>query len=793
MKLRKTWAALLLLLCLGLLGKSGLLAADKTVPVTVKIKRGKGVATLYPLDKNNKPDIRNPLLEFQNVKEQEKGYADEGTAEVKVKTYFMLSVLPYDDSFPAYDLYKVERVVSEAGKEDKRELVTMKKSKYSSLYTTPAYGFKEDTQITKVVYEVTLVDAIGITFNAPDKQDGELTLTYDVKQKGKPVETKTLTASGKIPIGVEFLNVSLTSKKQTLKPEVKYRAQEVTKKLNLKLENGKWTGRIPLQDLLDLYIDIRYVVNDVLITFDTPPADKGTVKVTYMKDGAAQELTSGTRVPINTELSVEVTKAQTNASLEVSVQKEGATKTKVEMTANGAIYTGKVTADASLKLFFSFYKTVPVTVKIMGGKGGAALYTRDQNGKPDTKNPLLTIQNVEEQGKKDEGSVDVKELTFFALTVTPYEKDFPAYALYRVVRVVFKAGKEDKRELVPMTKDTQSNSYTSIFYGFVEDTKVTQVFYEVIFTDVLSVTFNAPDKQDGELTLTYDVREKGKPVETKTLTASGKIPIGVEFLNVSLTSKKQTLKPEVKYRAQEVTKKLNLKLENGKWTGRIPLQDLLDLYIDIRYVVNDVLITFDTPPADKGTVKVTYMKDGAAQELTSGTRVPINTELSVEVTKAQTNASLEVSVQKEGATKTKVEMTANGATYTGKVIANKSLKLFFRFEASANNPGTPNNPGSPSNPSNPSMPQKPGTAVEDALLAAVTVAPNPFDAQLVISNIAQQGVKYTLLNTNGACVLVGEITGEFEVLETSLLPSGLYLLQLTTPDGATRLLRVVKR
>ena len=153
--------------------------------------------------------------------------------------------------------------------------------------------------------------------------------------------------------------------------------------------------------------------------------------------------------------------------------------------------------------------------------------------------------------------------------------------------------------------------------------------------------------------------------------------------------------------------------------------------------------------------------------------MPINTELSVEVTKAQAASPLAVSILKEGSQeKTKVEMTANGNIYTGKVTADASLKLFFSFEASDNDQDTP---------------------VEDARLAAVTVAPNPFDAQLVISNIAQQGVKYTLLNTNGTCVLIGEITGEFEALETSLLPSGLYLLQLTTPDGATRLLRVVKR
>ena len=422
-------------------------------------------------------------------------------------------------------------------------------------------------------------------------------------------------------------------------------------------------------------------------------------------------------------------------------------------------------------------KTVPVTVKIMAGKGTAALYPLGKDNKPDPKNPLLAFQNIKEQeaGYVSDGmaTAEVKVKTYFMLRVLPLEGSFPAYDLYKVERVVSEAGKEDKREPITMKKGKQSNLYTSPAYGFAENTKITKVVYEVTFADALDVTFNTPDKRDGELTLTYDIKRKDKPVETKTLTASGKIPIGVEFLNISLTSKKLSQKPEVKYTAHTGEKLVELTLEKGKWTGKIPLDGILKLDIAIRYVANDALITFDAPPAAKGTVKVTYMKEGAAQELTSGTRVPINTELSVEVTKAQAASPLAVSVLKEGSQeKTKVEMTANGNIYTGKVTADASLKLFFSFEASDNDQDTP---------------------VEDARLAAVTVAPNPFDAQLVISNIAQQGVKYTLLNTNGACVLIGEISGEFEALETSLLPSGLYLLQLTTPDGATRLLRVVKR
>ncbi len=417
-------------------------------------------------------------------------------------------------------------------------------------------------------------------------------------------------------------------------------------------------------------------------------------------------------------------------------------------------------------------KTVPVTVKIKAGKGVVALYETDQKGKMLTDKMLLRFQNIEEPKIETEGTVEVKANTAFVLFSYPNEEKFPYYDLYKVERVVSEAGKEDKREQVTMKKGKDFNSYTSTPpYGFKEDTKITKVVYEVTFTDAIDVTFTPPAESEGVLTLSYfDKQTKA----TKTLTASGKIPIGVEFLNISLTSKKLSQKPEVKYTSQVGTEKLvDLTLEKGKWTGKIPLDDVLKLNIVIRYIANDVLIAFDAPPADKGTVKVTYMKDGATQELTSGMRVPINTELSLEVTKAQASATVEVAVQKEGSEEqTKVEMTAAGNTYTGKVIADASLKFFFRFATTGDNPGTP---------------------VEDAHLAAVTVAPNPFDAQLVISNIAQQGVKYTLLNTNGTCVLIGEITGEFEALETSILPSGLYLLQLTTPDGATRLLRVVKR
>ena len=85
----------------------------------------------------------------------------------------------------------------------------------------------------------------------------------------------------------------------------------------------------------------------------------------------------------------------------------------------------------------------------------------------------------------------------------------------------------------------------------------------------------------------------------------------------------------------------------------------------------------------------------------------------------------------------------------------------------------------------------PATAIEDAAFAGVVIAPNPFDNQLRIMNGELRG-EYALLNAQGVVVRSGNMDGNEVMIETTDLPSGLYLLRLTATNGATKVVTVVK-
>ncbi len=84
------------------------------------------------------------------------------------------------------------------------------------------------------------------------------------------------------------------------------------------------------------------------------------------------------------------------------------------------------------------------------------------------------------------------------------------------------------------------------------------------------------------------------------------------------------------------------------------------------------------------------------------------------------------------------------------------------------------------------------TPVEEALLAQVAVAPNPFAGQLRIAHAEVTEGAYALLNASGVVVRQGVLEGSETVLDTADVPAGLYLLQLRTANGVARTVRVVK-
>ena len=81
--------------------------------------------------------------------------------------------------------------------------------------------------------------------------------------------------------------------------------------------------------------------------------------------------------------------------------------------------------------------------------------------------------------------------------------------------------------------------------------------------------------------------------------------------------------------------------------------------------------------------------------------------------------------------------------------------------------------------------KKQGNAVEDAVLANISVAPNPFSAQLRILNPEGISLRYELVNQMGAVLRSGVINSLEEVVDTEALPAGLYFVRLEA-QGKTR-------
>ena len=83
-------------------------------------------------------------------------------------------------------------------------------------------------------------------------------------------------------------------------------------------------------------------------------------------------------------------------------------------------------------------------------------------------------------------------------------------------------------------------------------------------------------------------------------------------------------------------------------------------------------------------------------------------------------------------------------------------------------------------------------AVEDAVLASVVVAPNPFSSQLRIVNPEGVAATYELVTLSGVVVRAGVLEGTETVVDSEALPAGLYFVRVTTENGAQRVVRVVK-
>ena len=83
------------------------------------------------------------------------------------------------------------------------------------------------------------------------------------------------------------------------------------------------------------------------------------------------------------------------------------------------------------------------------------------------------------------------------------------------------------------------------------------------------------------------------------------------------------------------------------------------------------------------------------------------------------------------------------------------------------------------------------TAVEETQWSDVTIAPNPFNTYIRI--YSSEIFSYALFNVQGLLMLNGNATNTYTELATSSLPKGIYLLQLRTTNGASKVYKVIKQ
>ncbi len=89
------------------------------------------------------------------------------------------------------------------------------------------------------------------------------------------------------------------------------------------------------------------------------------------------------------------------------------------------------------------------------------------------------------------------------------------------------------------------------------------------------------------------------------------------------------------------------------------------------------------------------------------------------------------------------------------------------------------------------QPQTP-QAVEDAVLASLAVAPNPFTSQLRIENPEGVTVRYELVNASGVVVRAGAFSATEVFVDTEVLSAGVYFVRIETQNGAKRVVKVFK-
>ncbi len=273
--------------------------------------------------------------------------------------------------------------------------------------------------------------------------------------------------------------------------------------------------------------------------------------------------------------------------------------------------------------------------------------------------------------------------------------------------------------------------------------------------------------------LKKDVKLKakfGQETVKATLTIEGenhgKVKVGTTVLNAGVnefvkgTAGKVTVEENAGYRVKKFMVAGNDEIAKAK-TG-----------VDVTFDKNiDIVVSYEKIPADSYTVNIVQpqngtitVKDAKNTTVSSGAKIEKGT-LTVTV-KPNEKYKLEWLKANDENITTKVDATTHTATY--------ELKGEVRFTAK--------------------FKKDDGAPVEDALLRTISVEPNPFNDLLRIRTRGEvQNIHYRLISALGHEITKGVLQESETIVRTAELPSGLYFVLLSAPNGAKETLRIIKR
>ena len=612
-------------------------------------------------------------------------------------------------------------------------------------------GSKEAVTVT---YTLAADVTLKATFKAVENQGGDptkYTVTFDAPQNGT-LEVKkgteniatgkaldkdtelTLTVTPAANYELETLVATVGGNDTDLLPADKKGSKEAVA-VTYKLEaNVTFTATFK-----EVKNDPPISAPQYTVTFDAPT--NGTLTV---KNGTA-DVATGATLDANTELTLTATPAQGYALDKLVAVVGSETKELAKESKESVAVTYKLEANVTFKATFKAVQ-----------QGG--------DPKPQYKITFDAPQNGTLEVKKGTENITtgtaLDKDTELTLTVTPAAN----YELETLVAVV--AGTE-----TDLAKDKKgSKDAVTVTYKLEANVTFTATFKEVkndppISAPQYTVTFDAPT--NGTLTVkngSADVAT-GATLDANTeltLTVTPAANYELETLVATVGGNDTDLLPADKKGSKEAVA-VTYKLEaNVTFTATFK-----EVKNDPPISAPQYTVTFDAPT--NGTLTV---KNGTA-DVATGATLDANTELTLTATPAQGYALDKLVAVVGSETKELAKESKEAVTVTYKLEANVTFKATFKKVTNSDNP-------------------KPN-AVEDVQLAQVRAFPNPFATELRIdAQNVQLGLRYTLFDALGNPLLSGRCEQAISLETTSLLP-GIYFLRLTTPAGAERVMKLVKK